>query len=341
MSQRNIGIAAHVPTQCLARKQPVGATFANTGGFRATALRVSDDAGNREDAMRLDDEQESSHFEVQDGRGGGGFGGGGLGMLLPLIGSRFGCGGIVVVLVIMVVMGMNPLSLLGGGGGGGQQVQTERPSTAELTDMQRTSLKVLGSTERRWADIFRAQGQTYPPPTLVFYSQNGQSGCGAAMSAMGPFYCPADQRIYLDTDFFREMETRFNAPGDFPIGYIIAHEVGHHIQTITGEADRIRKAQQRVSEAQGNALQVKMELQADCYAGVWAARDENLMEPGDLEEGMRAAQAIGDDTLQKAAGRRPVPESFTHGSSAQRMEWLRKGLSTGDPAQCDTFGGAI
>ncbi|MDX3900792.1 MAG: neutral zinc metallopeptidase [Sphingobium sp.] len=293
--------------------------------------------------MRLDDEQESSHYEVQDGRGGG-FGGGGLGgglgMLLPLIGSRFGCGGIVVVLIIMVVMGMNPLSMLGGGGGGNPQVETRQPGTQELTDMQRTSLKVLGSTERRWADIFKAQGQAYPPPTLVFYSQAGQSGCGAAQSAMGPFYCPADNRIYLDTDFFREMETRFNAPGDFPIGYIIAHEVGHHIQTITGEANRIRAAQQRASEAEGNALQVKMELQADCYAGVWAARDTNLMEPGDLEEGMRAAEAIGDDTLQREAGRRPVPDSFTHGTSAERMQWLRKGLQSGDPAQCDTFGTA-
>lgn len=292
--------------------------------------------------MRLDDEQESGNFEVQDGRGGGGGLGGGLGMLLPLIGSRFGCGGIAVVLVIMVVMGMNPLSLIGGGsGGGGQSVQTERPATTELTDIQRTSLKVLGSTERRWADIFKAEGQQYPPPTLVFYTQNGQSGCGAAQSAMGPFYCPADQRIYIDTDFFNEMESRFNAPGDFPIGYIIAHEVGHHIQTITGTADKVRAAQSRASEAEGNALQVKMELQADCYAGVWAARDTNLMEAGDLEEGMRAAEAIGDDTLQKAAGRRPVPESFTHGSGEQRMLWLRKGLSTGDPAQCDTFSGAI
>lgn len=291
--------------------------------------------------MRLDDEQESSHYEVQEGRGGGGGGlGGGLGMLLPFVASRFGCGGIAVLLIIMVVMGGNPLALIGGGGSG-QQVQTQRPPTGELTDIQRVSLRVLGSTERRWTDIFKAQGQQYPAPTLVFYSQNGQSGCGAAQSAMGPFYCPADQRIYIDTDFFNEMESRFNAPGDFPIGYIIAHEVGHHIQTITGEATRIRKAQQGVSEAEGNALQVKMELQADCYAGVWAARDTNLMEPGDLEEGMRAAEAIGDDTLQKAGGRRPVPESFTHGSSAQRMEWLRKGLSTGDPVQCDTFKGAI
>ncbi|MHA6768265.1 KPN_02809 family neutral zinc metallopeptidase [Sphingobium ummariense] len=287
--------------------------------------------------MRLDDEQESSHFEVQDGRGGG-FGGGGLGgfgMLLPLIGSRFGCGGIAVVLIIMLVMGINPLSLVGGGQA--PQVQTSKPADTELSDIQRTSLRVLGSTERRWGDIFRAQGQQYEPPTLIFYSQNGQSGCGAAQSAMGPFYCPADHRIYLDTDFFREMETRFNAPGDFPIGYIIAHEVGHHIQTLTGIADQVRNAQRRVSEAEGNALQVKMELQADCYAGVWAARDTNLMEPGDLEEGMRAAEAIGDDTLQKAAGQRPVPESFTHGTSADRMRWLRRGLQTGDPAKCDTF----
>lgn len=296
--------------------------------------------------MRLDDEQESSNFEVQSGRGGGmgGFGGGGggmLGLLLPLIGSKFGCGGIAVVLIIMVVMGMNPLSLLGGGGTGGQPAEVSRPATQELTDVQRTSLKVLGSTERRWQEIFAEHGQKYPAPTLVFYSQNGQSGCGAAQSAMGPFYCPADQRIYLDTDFFREMETRFNAPGDFPIGYIIAHEVGHHIQTITGEAEKIRKAQQRASQAEGNALQVRMELQADCYAGVWAARDTNLMEAGDLEEGMRAAEAIGDDTLQRAAGRRPVPESFTHGSSAERMQWLRKGLSTGDPNQCDTFQGVL
>lgn len=295
--------------------------------------------------MRLDDEQESSHFEVQDGRGGGGFGGsmgGGLGMLLPLIGSKFGCGGIAVVLVIMLVMGMNPLSLLSGGGvGTSPQVESSNPAPSQLSDVQRVSLRVLGSTERRWDEIFKAEGERYPPPTLVFYSQSGMSGCGAAQSAMGPFYCPADRKIYLDTDFFKEMETRFNAPGDFPIGYIIAHEVGHHIQTITGLSDKVRAAQRRASEKEGNALQVRMELQADCYAGVWAARDQNLMEPGDLEEGMRAAEAIGDDTLQRSAGQRPMPDSFTHGSSAQRMEWLRKGLSTGDPAQCDTFKGVL
>lgn len=288
--------------------------------------------------MRLDDESESSHYEVQSGRGGGGGFGGGLGIIGMLLGSRFGLGGIAILVIGALIMGINPLSLLGGGGGG-QQVQTEQPSTQELTPVQRTSLKVLGSTERRWSEIFSAAGKQYPPPTLVFYSQNGTSGCGAAQSAMGPFYCPTDQKIYLDTDFFNEMQTRFNAPGDFPIGYIIAHEVGHHIQTITGISDKVRSGQRSASEAEGNALQVAMELQADCYAGVWAARDQNLMEPGDLEEGLGAAQAIGDDTLQKSAGRRPVPESFTHGTAAQRMEWLRKGLSTGDPAQCDTFKG--
>ncbi|MGE4429582.1 MAG: neutral zinc metallopeptidase [Sphingobium sp.] len=295
--------------------------------------------------MRLDDEQESSNFEIQSGRSGGlggGLGGGGnlLGMLLPMIGSRFGCGGIALVLIVMAVMGggLNLGSILGTQSGGVSQQQTRSSSDpGDITDIQRISLKVLGSTERRWQEIFSAQGQQYPPPTLVFYSQNGMSGCGAAQSAMGPFYCPADRKVYLDTDFFEEMKTRFNAPGDFPIGYIIAHEVGHHIQTITGTSDKVRAAQQRASEAEGNALQVRMELQADCYAGVWAARDQNLMEPGDLEEGMQAAHAIGDDTLMRGAGRSPVESMFTHGSSEQRMRWLKRGLDTADPAACDTF----
>lgn len=296
--------------------------------------------------MRLDDERESSNFEIQQGRSGpgGGLGGGNLlGMLLPLIGSRFGCGGIAVVLIVMLVMsgggGLGTLlNGLTGGGGMAPHEQTAPRTPGELSEIQRISLKVLGSTERRWEEIFAADGSTYPPPTLVFYSRNGMSGCGAAQSAMGPFYCPADRKIYLDTEFFREMETRFNAPGDFPIGYIIAHEVGHHIQTITGKAQEVREAQQRVSREDGNALQVRMELQADCYAGVWAARDQNLMEPGDLEEGMRAAHAIGDDTLMENAGRTPVESMFTHGSAEQRMAWLKRGLDTGDPAACDTFG---
>ncbi len=296
--------------------------------------------------MRLDDEQESSNFEVQSGRSGGfggGIGGGGgnlLGMLLPLIGSRFGCGGIAVVLILMAVMGggLNLGSIVGGLGGGAPQQQAESSRDADtLSDIQRTSLQVLGSTERRWQEIFSEKGGDYPAPTLVFYSQNGMSGCGAAQSAMGPFYCPADRKIYLDTDFFEQLKTQMNVPGDFPIGYVIAHEVGHHIQTITGISDKVRAAQQRASEAEGNALQVRMELQADCYAGVWAARDQNLMEPGDLEEGMQAAHAIGDDTLMRGAGRAPVESMFTHGTSEQRMRWLRRGLESGNPADCDSF----
>ena len=293
--------------------------------------------------MRLDDEQESGNYEIQRGGGGGGFkfggGGGGLGMIFGLVGSRFGCGGIVVLLVIMMVLGMNPLSMLGGGGSGvAPTTQTAAPGdTSQLTDAQRLSLKVLGSTERRWSDIFAQHGERYTPATLVFYDRNGTSGCGAAQSAMGPFYCPTDRKIYLDTSFFDELSNRFGAPGDFAQAYVIAHEVGHHIQTLDGTAQRVRAEQQRSGEAASNALQVRMELQADCYAGVWAARDQNLLEPGDAEEGLRAAQAIGDDTLQREAQGRVVPESFTHGTSAQRQQWLKRGLDSGDPAQCDTF----
>ena len=285
--------------------------------------------------MRLDDEQESSHFEVQSGGSsfGGGGGGGMLMGLIGLIAGRFGIAGVVIAVIAFMVLGGNPLGMLGGGGGS-PQVSTDR---AQLQDIQHLSLKVLGSTERRWTDLFAQRGEQYTPTTLVFYSQSGSSGCGAAQSAMGPFYCPADEKVYLDTSFFDELRSRFGAPGDFAQAYVIAHEVGHHIQKLTGVADQVRSIQQRSDEAGGNAAQVKMELQADCYAGVWAANDRNLLEPGDVEEGMAAAEAIGDDTLQRAAGQRPVPESFTHGSSEQRMYWLRRGIETGDPKQCDTF----
>ncbi|WP_293883718.1 neutral zinc metallopeptidase [Sphingomonas sp.] len=294
--------------------------------------------------MRLDDESESSNFEVQGaGQNRAGFGGGGglgiLGMIIPFVFSRFGIGGIVVLGIVALVFGMVP-----GIGGGGSLLapvsQTSPQQTAspgQLTDIQRTSLKVLGSTERRWTDIFARSGETYVPTKLVFYTRNGVSGCGAAQSAMGPFYCPSDQKIYLDTEFFEELKTRFNATGDFPIGYVIAHEVGHHIQDLNGIEQKVRGQQSRASKAEGNALQVAMELQADCYAGVWAANDKNLIEAGDVEEGMGAAQAIGDDTLQRASQGVVVPESFTHGSAAQRQQWLKRGLETGDPAQCNTF----
>ncbi|MEH3106832.1 MAG: zinc metallopeptidase [Sphingomonas fennica] len=292
--------------------------------------------------MRLDDYRTSDNVGEDRGGGGGFGGGGGLGGLALLIGSRFGIGGIVVVLIGMMIFGMNPLSLIGGGSTGPapHSAQTDPKSAAAICNsspIYRHSCQVLASTEDTWARLFQQAGAEYRPAGLIFYNGRGQSGCGAAMSAMGPFYCPSDQKVYLDTSFFDELAGRFGAGGDFAQNYVIAHEVGHHVQYLTGVADKVRQIQSRGSEAEGNAAQVKMELQADCYAGVWAAQNRDRLEPGDMEEGLRAAQAIGDDTLQKAAGRTPVPESFTHGTSAQRMTWLKRGLDTGDPARCDTF----
>lgn len=294
--------------------------------------------------MRLDDEEESTNFEVQSG-GGRSFGGGGnlLGFLLPLVGSRFGCGGIAVLLLLFAVFGglgnLGSLLNVGDVGGGGQQATTSRDS-AQLTPAQRWSLKVLGSTERTWGRLFQQEGQQYQPTVLVFYSQSGMSGCGAAQSAMGPFYCPTDKKVYLDTNFFNELQQRFGAPGDFAQAYVIAHEVGHHIQDITDTLAKVNAAQRSANEAEANALQVRVELQADCYAGVWG-KETGLMEAGDIEEGLKAAQAIGDDTLQRDAGRTPMPDSFTHGTSEQRIHWLKRGLETGDPTACNTFNGEV
>ena len=193
---------------------------------------------------------------------------------------------------------------------------------------------MLGSTEQVWGQTFQQAGAQYRPTTLVAYTNYDQSGCGAAQAAMGPFYCPSDQRIYIDPAFFNELSRRFGAPGDFAQAYVIAHEVGHHIQNLEGTLDRAQAAQARLGQAEGNQVQVGVELQADCYAGVWAQRS-GLLEAGDIEEGMRAAEAIGDDTLQKQTQGRVVPESFTHGSSAQRREALQRGLSTGNPSSCN------
>ena len=286
--------------------------------------------------MRLGDEDPSSNFEDRTGRGGLGFGGGGgnmLGCLLPLVASRFGIVGVLVLL-----LGYCALTSLGGGGilgGGGGSNQTAPAGKSTLdTNTRELLTRVLGSTERRWSEIFARNGAQYQPTKMVAYSTSDQSGCGAAQAAMGPFYCPTDQSIYIDPTFFNELSQRFGAPGDFAMAYVIAHEVGHHVQDLQGNLDRASQAQARASRTEGNQIQVGVELQADCYAGVWAANDKNLMEPGDLEEGMRAAEAIGDDTLQKQMQGRIVPESFTHGTAAQRQAALRKGLEIGDPAAC-------
>ncbi|MBA3895685.1 MAG: zinc metallopeptidase, partial [Sphingomonadaceae bacterium] len=278
--------------------------------------------------------------------GGGGFGGGGgIGFaLLPFVFSRFGCGGVVVLGIALLVFGGlgnigSMLSSVGGaptaqvapGAGSGGTTAAEICNSDPL---KLQSCHMLASLNQTWPKLI----QGYTPPKLSFYSQEGQSGCGVAQSAMGPFYCPTDGKVYLDVDFYKELQNRFGAAGDFAQDYVVAHEVGHHIQNLTGTADKVREAQANASRVEGNALSVKLELQADCYAGVWAARNRDRMEAGDLEEGMRAAQAIGDDTLQRESQGVVVPESFTHGTSAQRQFWLKKGLDSGDPAQCDTFG---
>lgn len=289
--------------------------------------------------MRLDDYRTSDNVGDQRGQsfGGGGFGGGGLGLILGLVASRFGILGILVVVGGAMLFGMNPLGLLGGGVQTASPVRSGGGNAAQICAVDpasRFSCQVLASTEDTWARIFQTSGEQYRPATLVFYGGTGQSGCGAAQSAMGPFYCPSDNGIYLDTSFFQELAQRFGAAGDFAQAYVIAHEVGHHVQYLTGVADQVRAQQSRGSQAQANAIQVRMELQADCYAGVWGFHNRDRMESGDLEEGLTAANAIGDDTLSKG---RSSPESFTHGTSAQRMEWLRRGYEGGDPAACDTF----
>ena len=290
--------------------------------------------------MRLGDDG-SDNFIDRTGRGGMGFGGGGgnmLGCLLPLVASRFGMVGVLILL-----LGYCALSSFGGGGGGllggGEQSRSAPAGQSTLTAEDRRVLSgVLLSTEQVWGNLFQRSRQTYKAPEMVAYSNSDQSGCGAAQAAMGPFYCPTDQRIYIDPQFFDELNRRFEAPGDFAQAYVIAHEVGHHIQNLEGTLDRAQSAQASASRTDGNQIQVGVELQADCYAGVWAAnaRDAqgSILEPGDLEEGMRAAEAIGDDTLQRQTQGRVVPESFTHGSAAQRQAALRKGLETGDPAAC-------
>jgi uncharacterized protein len=294
--------------------------------------------------MRLDDEDESANIVDRRGERGG------SGMRLPIGGGKMGIGTIIIVGILALVLGKNPLELIGavgganiGGGVGGAEIgqpQTGGPAepAALNGEHDRFIAKVLGSTERTWGKIFTEQvGEPYPQPKLNLFEGGVNSGCGQADSGMGPFYCPADRQVYLDASFFSDLSKRFGAPGDFAAAYVIAHEVGHHIQTVLGISEQVQKAKQRGSEVQGNALSVRQELQADCFAGVWAFHNRDLLESGDIEEGLRAAQAIGDDTLQKGAGQRVNPESFTHGTSQQRMRWLQAGLQSGQIKSCDTF----
>jgi uncharacterized protein len=258
----------------------------------------------------------------------------GMGMALPVGG---GIGGLVLLLLFSMLTGQNPIDY----------IDTSSPESTTGTsgvpsdDPQAEFVSVvLADTEDTWSEVFTQRGATYPQPTLVLFTEATQSACGVGQAAMGPFYCPNDRKVYLDLSFFHDLETRFGAPGDFAQAYVVAHEVGHHVQTVTGLSDRIARARQYGSEREANALSVRQELQADCYAGVWGhyAARRGLLEPGDAEEGLQAAAAIGDDRLQRQTQGRVVPESFTHGSSEERVRWLRRGLDSGNIEACDTFG---
>lgn len=279
--------------------------------------------------MRWENGRRSDNIEDRRGMrvNGRGLAGGGIGaIILALVAMYFGVDPSVVLNQVGTVAP--------------QEQQQPVPSSPEESKLKDFVSVVLADTEDVWSALFKASGKPYPPPTLVLYSGAVQSACGFAEAAMGPFYCPGDHKLYLDMRFFNDLAKRHDAPGDFAQAYVVAHEVGHHVQTLLGISDKVNAARRRASEAAGNALQVRMELQADCFAGVWAYhanQARHVLEPGDLEEALAAAAGVGDDRLQQQARGYVVPESFTHGSSAQRMRWFSRGMQGGNPGQCDTF----
>jgi predicted metalloprotease len=265
------------------------------------------------------------------------------GFRVPGGGVGIGCGGLLLVIVISLLTGVDPrrvLGILGQVQQGTQTTEQRVPDGQPPADDPQTKFVrvVLKDTENAWTQVFQRSGRSYEKPTLVLFDGRVDSACGLASGAVGPFYCSADSKVYLDLSFFRELSQRFGAQGDFARAYVIAHEIGHHVQNLLGVSDQVARAQQRArSQEQANAYSVRLELQADCYAGVYGHFDQEYLDPGDVEEGLRAAAAIGDDTIQKQSQGYVAPESFSHGSSAMRVRWLRKGLETGDPASCDTF----
>ena len=256
-------------------------------------------------------------------------------------GMKFGLG-TIAVLAIGYFLGINPLTMLGimndmQGSAPGSQAAPQGAPTDQDSDLVRA---VLGETEDTWGAIFQTRGEQYPPPTLALFRGGIQSACGSASSASGPFYCPGDQKVYIDLAFYDELTGQFQAPGDFAQAYVLAHEVGHHVQNVLGTLGKVQQAQQRMGEEERNQLQVRVELQADCYAGIWAHhadKSRGILEPGDIEEGLKAASAVGDDTIQRRMQGHVVPESFTHGSAEQRMDWFTRGYKGGELASCDTF----
>jgi predicted metalloprotease len=323
--------------------------------------------------MRWRGERQSENIEDRRGeRGGFGFPFPGGGMRFPSGGGSGGRGGgiglvgLLIILGLMLFFGVDPSVILQGGKPGGEVItfpdvrlpqsrpdattfpvpggesgpQIQRPRTTSTDDLKSFVAVVLGSTEDVWNDLLARYGQRYSDPTLVLFSGATRSACGTGLAAMGPFYCPLDQKVYIDLDFYKELKSRFSAPGDFAQAYVIAHEIGHHVQTLLGITEQVEALKARMGQRQANAVQVRMELQADCFAGVWANRaDEtrNIVEPGDIDEALNAASAIGDDRIQRQTTGYVVPDAFTHGSSGQRVRWFKRGFESGKLEACDTF----
>ena len=323
--------------------------------------------------MRLDNEGESSNIQDDRGRGGGfgslgggssGIGGGGGlgGMLIPLLLNTIGFRGVILLAVVYfalkMFLGIDLINLVGGGGGGISMPQTTQvihASPSASTPLGKTAngtaassdpgkkfvAQILNSTDEVWTKVFADMGKQYEKPTLVLFSNFDQSACGSAQSSMGPFYCPADHKVYIDLAFYQELKNKLGAPGEFAQAYVVAHEVGHHVQNLLGISDQVDSQRRRVSEVQANAISVRTELQADCFAGIWGQKLGSLtkiqMDNGDIEQALNAASQIGDDHLQKAARGYAVPDSFTHGSSAQRVKWFKTGIAAQSLNDCDTF----
>lgn len=320
--------------------------------------------------MRWRGERESENVEDRRDEGGGGFGfpsPGGLRFPSGGAGRGGGIGivGFLILLGFMLFFGVDPRVILQGGGSGGDDSgipdihlpqsrpdttnfpvpgqpgpQVQHPQTTSEDDLKQFVSVVLADTEDVWSNLFKRYGETYSDPKLVLFTGGIRSACGTAMSAMGPFYCPNDEKVYIDLSFYEELKNRFHAPGDFAQAYVIAHEVGHHVQKLLGIMDQVESARQRMSEKQGNALQVRVELQADCFAGIWANKAQemkNIIEPGDIDQALAAASAIGDDRIQQQTQGYVVRDFFTHGSSEQRVRWFRRGYESGSLEQCDTF----
>jgi uncharacterized protein len=322
--------------------------------------------------MRWRGERESENVEDRRDEGGGG----GFGFPMPGGGVRFPSGGsgrgggigivgILIILGLMFFFGVDPSVIMQGGGPGGDATTfpdirlpqsrpeetnlpvpgqhgapIEHPKTTSEDDLKRFVSVVLGDTEDVWRDIFARYGERYSDPKLVLFTGGVRSACGYGAAQMGPFYCPNDEKVYIDLGFYEELKNKFRAPGDFAQAYVIAHEIGHHVQKLLGIMDQVEAARQRMSQAEGNALQVRVELQADCFAGIWANHAEetkNIIEPGDIEEALNAASAIGDDRIQKQTQGYVVPDAFTHGSSEQRVRWFKRGYESGKLDVCDTF----